>query len=297
MNARDFVPHRCFHALWLALVTLLGCQESPTGREQILLVPEAEMDQMGEQAFAQILEDEEICFDSNLQQTVETISAEVIAASTLEEEGDFALIDSEMANAFALPGANVGIFTGILEVAETNAGLAAIVAHEIGHVVAQHGAERVSQNLVAELGLSVVDELLLRGSEFRDLAMAALGLGAQVGVLLPFSRAQESEADELGLTWMAEAGYDPRAAVRLWERMAAMSGGGPPEFLSTHPDPAARAEALRQMLPEALEAFESSDQIPTESLTNELGEPITEAAPRCGRSPEEMEAMEEAETQ
>lgn len=254
---------------WLAVLCLAGCYTTPTGRTQLRLVPESQMRELGEQAFQETLQGEKLSSDEALTRQVTEIGRRIAQASGIKEDWDFRLIENEQVNAFALPGGNVGVYTGILDVAETNAGLAAILAHEIGHVKARHSAERVSQVLAAQLGLVAVDQLVLRDSRYRNPTMAALGLGTQVGVLLPFSRTHESEADELGLTYMARAGYDPEAAVRLWERMAKLGGGGGPEFLSTHPDPAGRAKRLRELMPEAKRLYERSDKQPTRPLRGE----------------------------
>jgi len=162
------------------------------------------------------------------------------------------VVKSREANAFVMPNGKIVVFTGLLPVAKTEAGLAAVIGHEVAHVVARHQAERMSQALLAQMALTAADvALATSNSKYRPVIGAALGLGAQYGVLLPFSREHESEADHIGQFYMAKAGYDPSEAVALWERMEAAGGSGPWEFLSTHPSPATRRAQLREWLSEA----------------------------------------------
>jgi predicted Zn-dependent protease len=160
---------------------------------------------------------------------------------------------SDDLNAFALPGRKIGVYTGLLKAAQNQNQLATVIGHEVAHVLAKHGNERMSTNFAAETGLQLVSVLAGDpGSAQSQTVMALLGLGTQVGVLLPFSRAQEEEADILGLDLMAEAGFDPSASVELWQNMAAMSEGQPPEFLSTHPGTQSRIQALSNRMPRAI---------------------------------------------
>jgi predicted Zn-dependent protease len=178
--------------------------------------------------------------------------------------------DDKTANAFALPGGKMAVYTGIFPMAKTEAGLAAVMGHEVVHALARHGAERMSQGQLtsaalqvagAAAGASGMNPLLSQGT------MAALGAGAQVGVLLPFSRKHESEADYIGILLAADAGYDPRESVALWERMAQMSGGGgPAEFMSTHPSNETRIDQLKKWLPEAMTIYQSKQPVPVADL-------------------------------
>jgi predicted Zn-dependent protease len=172
---------------------------------------------------------------------------------------EFNVIESDEANAFCLPGGKVAVYTGILPLAQTEAGLAAVIGHEVAHAVARHAGERMSQALLVNLGLSVAD-ISLQNSQHRPLIMAALGLGANVGVLLPYSRKHEAEADEIGTRYMARAGYDPREAVLLWQRFAKAGGPRPPPFLSTHPAPESRAQELEGIAQRALKEYDSAPQ-------------------------------------
>ena len=156
-----------------------------------------------------------------------------------------------------MPGGKVVAYTGILPITRDEQGLAVVLGHEIAHAIAEHGSERMSQGLLADLGgVALSEALKTKPEETRQLWMTAFGVGAQYGALLPFSRLQESEADRLGLIFMALAGYDPNGAVGFWERMAsAKPGAAPPQFLSTHPSDATRIQAIRKDLPEAMRYY------------------------------------------
>jgi predicted Zn-dependent protease len=170
---------------------------------------------------------------------------------------EFNLVEDKEINAWCMPGGKVVVYTGILPVAKDETGLAVVMGHEIAHAVAQHGDERMSQALLAEMGGMALSLALSQNpSQTNDLYLAAYGAGATVGVLLPYSRLQESEADRLGLIFMAMAGYDPRAAVDFWKRMAASKkGGAAPEFLSTHPADSKRINNIEKLIPEAMSYY------------------------------------------
>lgn len=164
----------------------------------------------------------------------------------------------DSANAFALPGGKIGVHTGLLKVAKDQDQLAAVIGHEVAHVLARHANERVSTNAVAQTGLQAAQILAGANTPAKQQLFGLLGVGTQVGVLLPFSRAQEREADLLGLDLMARAGFDPRASVPLWQNMASAGGGRGPEFLSTHPSHGTRISALQARLPQALPVYEQA---------------------------------------
>jgi predicted Zn-dependent protease len=178
--------------------------------------------------------------------------------------------DDKTANAFALPGGKMAVYTGIFPMAKTEAGLAAVLGHEVVHALARHGAERMSQGQVANIGLQVVGAAVGMSSKnpvLGQATMAALGVGTQVGVLLPFSRKHESEADYIGILLAADAGYDPQESVHLWERMEQQSGsGGSPEFLSTHPGHDTRIEQLKKWMPEAMAIYQKRTPLPATPL-------------------------------
>ena len=235
-----------------------------THRTHLAPLPDSYMNAMGLQAYEQAKAETPVAKDQALTARVLDIGRKVAAATGGDFAWEFTLFDSSEVNAWCLPGGKVGVFTGILPVAKTNAGLAAVLGHEIGHAIARHGGERMSQQLLLT-GAMLTAEQVLKDSKSRPLAMAALGLGAKFGVVLPFSRLQESEADHLGMLYMARAGFDPSEAIALWQRMAAR-GGEPPEILSDHPSSESRVAAMAQQLPEAMAIYQQTQKIPTASL-------------------------------
>jgi predicted Zn-dependent protease len=242
-------------ALLLLVLAPSGCETVPyTGRRQVQFVSPNEEAQMGVQAFQQIVGKATLSTDAQVNALVQRVGSRIAAVTELPYQWEFRVIqDDKQANAFALPGGKVAVYTGMLSVTRDEPGLAAVLGHEIAHVLARHGGERLSQ----QMGVQTVTQLLAGMASSNpatvQLVAAALGAGAQVGVLLPWGRAQESEADHVGLILMAKAGYDPRAARDLWTRMAeAAKGQRPPEFLSTHPAEATRIQQIEGWLPEAL---------------------------------------------
>ena len=211
---------------------------------------------MGLQAYQQIKQEEKISGDDALNQRVQGVGRRIAAVSGHPEwDRQFTLFDNPEPNAFALPGGKVGVYTGLFKVAQNDAQLAAVMGHEVGHAIARHGAERMSQGILTQLGGVAVGAAT--GSQtYVDLYSQA----ATLGVILPYSRGQESEADEIGLMLMAEAGYDPREAVKLWQNFEALGGERPPEFLSTHPAEGTRIERLQELMPEALEVYQANRQ-------------------------------------
>jgi metalloendopeptidase OMA1, mitochondrial len=236
-------------------VVLAACQSAPvTGRSQLILLPESQDAGMGLQAYQQIKQQEKVSRDPELNRRVEEIGRRIAAVSGQPDwDWQFTVFDNGEPNAFALPGGKVGVYTGLFKVAKNDAQLATVLAHEVGHAIARHGAERMSQGLLAQLGGVAVGAAT--GNQAYVDAYTQL---ATLGVILPYSRTQESEADEIGLMLMAEAGYDPREAVRLWQNFEALGGERPPEFLSTHPAEGTRIERLQALMPKALEVYERS---------------------------------------
>jgi predicted Zn-dependent protease len=246
--------------------------EPITGRKTLApLISEETATELGEQAFAQVLQEHQRSTDPEQTELVRRVGRRIaeVTDARMRAEGrqrydwEFEVIDDpDSVNAFALPGGKVAFFTGILPVCKNETGVAVVMGHEIGHAFAEHGRRRASETALAQFGLGVVQQALSsrEQNEVSGLAAAALGLGYQYGVALPFSRADETAADEIGLVLMAQAGYDPREAVDFWQRMhaAAAGGGAPPEFLSTHPSPESRIRNIREALPRALEFYESS---------------------------------------
>jgi len=253
---------------WLLAVALAACSTVPvTGRQQLDLVPAGQVMAMSATEYRKFMAGHEVVTGTEESRSVKRVGERIrdavekyfadrnMAGLLQGYHWEFNLVKDSSVNAWAMPGGKVAVYTGILPVARNDTGLATVMGHEIAHAVARHGNERMSQALLAQLGGMALDAALARNpSQTRDLFMTAYGLGAQVGVLLPYSRLQESEADHLGLIFMAMAGYDPRKALDFWRRMAAQAkGGAPPEFLSTHPAHETRMEQIKEdYLPEAM---------------------------------------------
>ena len=272
---------------WLIVLAVLalqsvGCATNPyTKRWQLLLIPQSYETSLGAQAYQDVLSDPKlkVSQDPAEEDPVQRVSARIIEAtkhskyaeSAKQFQWDVAVIkDDKTKNAFALPGGKIAVYTGIFPVAENEAGLAAIIGHEVIHALARHGSERMSQGVLAQVGL-VGASIAMQTQGFSPMtsqaAMSALGVGAKVGVLLPYSRAHESEADYIGLLLAAEAGYDPQEAVRVWERMQRSSGGQQPqEFLSTHPGHETRIKRLTEKMPEALALYQQANKAPVAQL-------------------------------
>ena len=268
--------------LSLSLAFAGGCETNPyTGRSQLLMTSVSQEMQLGAQAYSQVKNDPKMkpSQDPKEIEPVKRVAARIVEAAKRSKYAEMAqqfqwevtvIKDDKTANAFALPGGKMAVYTGIFPMAKTEAGLAAVMGHEVVHALARHGAERMSQGQLtsaalqvagAAAGASGMNPLLSQGT------MAALGAGAQVGVLLPFSRKHESEADYIGILLAADAGYDPRESVALWERMAQVSGGGAPaEFMSTHPSHETRIDQLKKWLPEAMTIYQSKQPVPAAEL-------------------------------
>jgi predicted Zn-dependent protease len=232
-----------------------ACQTVPiTGRQQLVLLSEAEENQLGLAAYQQVLKEERVSRDPRYNDLVTQVGQRIAAVANRPDYAwEFRVIDKNSANAFALPGGKVAVYTGLFPYTQTEAGLATVLGHEVAHALARHGAERVSQNMLAQIGLSALQIGLSNGDPG-----IVQGIALAYGVLgeLPFNRSQESEADHIGLILMAKAGYDPREAIGLWQRMeAGQDGAGLPEFLSTHPSGATRIKQIQQWLPEALQYY------------------------------------------
>lgn len=241
--------------------SLLGCANAPiTGRKQFMIMPESEEMQMGLLAFNQIRGQEKISKNAKYNELVRKVGSRIATVSGKNYQWEFLCFESEDVNAFCLPGGKIGVYTGILPITQTEAGLAAVMGHEVGHALARHGAERYSTEFATKgimTGLAIALGRKGGSPESNNEIMAAVGLGAQVGVLLPFSREHELEADHIGTVLMAKAGYNPREAVELWKRMKAKGGNKPPEALSTHPADDNRIRNLESIMPNALKYYKS----------------------------------------
>jgi predicted Zn-dependent protease len=266
----------------LGLMAIGGCETNPyTGRSQLLMSSVSEEAQMGAQAYEQVKSDPKMrpSQDPREIEPVKRVAARIVEAAKRSKYAEVAqqfqwevtvIKDDKTANAFALPGGKMAVYTGIFPMAKTEAGLAAVMGHEVVHALARHGAERMSQGQLTNAGLQVVGAAAGAaggGGMLGQAAMAALGVGAQVGVLLPFSRKHESEADYVGILLAADAGYDPRESIALWERMGQMSGGGAPsEFMSTHPSHETRIAQLKKWMPEAMVIYQTKPPAPAALL-------------------------------
>lgn len=272
---------RAYASLSLAFFaySLLACSTNPyTDRSQLLLISQPQEMQLGAQAYAQVLRDPKVKISQDPREVepVKRVAKRVIEAAKQSKYAEMAkqfewevnvIKDDKTLNAFALPGGKIAVYTGIFPIAKNEAGLAAILGHEVTHALARHGAERMSQGLLTQLGLEATNiALASQGASpiVMQTAMTALGLGANVGVLLPFNRAHESEADYIGLLLAAQAGYDPREAVRVWERMEQVSKGQPAEFLSTHPSHGTRIKQLEGWMNEALSYYKPQPRTPAD---------------------------------
>lgn len=244
--------------LMAGVLVLVACATSPTGRPQLQFMPDSQIRTMGLDAYSQIKETEPTIDAGPQVDYVECVTAAItpqVPSEYAEEGWEVTLFDSGQANAFALPGGKMGVYTGLLEITGNADQLAAVIAHEIAHVMAQHSNERMSTEVATALGLGAL-QVAAGDDPERQRAMAALGVGAQVGIILPFSRTHESEADEIGLGLMADSGFDPRASIQLWKNMSEAAGEAPPEFLSTHPSRSTRIEDLRSAMPTAVYRYE-----------------------------------------
>ncbi|MGE8719911.1 M48 family metallopeptidase [Leptospira terpstrae] len=241
--------------LILLVPLLIHCSTSPTGRRQILIVKDAEMNEMGTLAFSEMKTKTPIDTSAVANSYVNCIvSAELAVTSdtTGVESWEVVVFKDNTPNAFALPGGKIGVHTGMFPIAKNKDQLAAVIGHEIGHVIARHGNERVSQNQLAGGSVKLLENL------GKPMVAGALGMGAKFGILLPFSREHESEADLIGLELMAKSGFDPKQSVELWKNMSALGGNKPNELLSTHPSDATRMKHLNAAMPNAMALWEKA---------------------------------------
>lgn len=256
-------------AVCCAALLAPACSTVPvTGRRSLTLIPESQLQSLALTNYQQFLSEADLSTNPEYRAQVERVGRRLAQAteeyirrsggSTAGYAWEFNVVDDDdTLNAWVMPGGKVVVYSGIIKLAETDAGLATVMGHEIAHEIAQHGNERMSQGLLAQTGSAALSVALQNQPTMtQNLFLSAYGAGAQVGLLLPYSRLHESEADRIGLTLMALAGYDPRAAVDFWQKMdAANSGPRPPAFLSTHPAPRSRIANIQEHLPEALAIY------------------------------------------
>lgn len=250
------------------LLFCLNCSTVPlTGRKQLAFIPSSQINSLAAQNYQEVLGESKLSKNQEQVAMINRVGERIVKAVeqylTIENSMDridgfkweFNLIESDQVNAWCMPGGKVAFYTGIMPICKDDNGVAVVMSHEIAHAIAGHGNERMSQQLTTQMGgVALAVALKDQPSQTQSLALAAFGLGSQVGVLLPYSRLHESEADKMGLYFLTLAGYDPYEAPRFWERMNSDAGGSrPPEFLSTHPDPARRVANMQQWIPQALE--------------------------------------------
>lgn len=258
---------RHLQILLLGFVLLIGaCTTVPiTQRQQLNLVSEGTLTSASQQQYDEFLTSHEVIRNTPESAMVQRVGERIRSAveqflsnrNQLSQlsgyQWEFSLVKSPEVNAWAMPGGKVTVYSGILPITRDEAGLAAVMAHEVAHVIARHGSERMSQELLTQMGGQALSAVLAsRPEASQALWMKVFGVGTTLGVMLPYSRLQENEADHLGLIFMAMAGYDPHAAIEVWQRMAQQGGAGVPEFLSTHPADQTRIRELTQKLPEAM---------------------------------------------
>jgi predicted Zn-dependent protease len=251
------------------ILVLASCDVVPiTGREQLNFIPDSQMNSLSLTEYKDFMSKNKVSTDTAHTQMVKDVGARIqkavetyCAQNNLEKriagyKWEFNLVEDSAVNAFAMPGGKVVVYTGLIPVAQNEDGLAVVMGHEISHVIARHGSERMSQGLLVEMGGVALSEAMTKSpTATSDLFMKSYGMGTQYGILLPYSRKQETEADHLGLIFMAMAGYNPNTAVDFWQRMAAASKDAPPELLSTHPTDKTRINNLKQFMPEAMKYY------------------------------------------
>ena len=255
--------------LFFASILFVQCSSVPiTGRKQLNFIPASEMQTLSYQQYGTFMKTAKLSSDAvnsalvkkvggNIKHAVEQYLAQNNMSSLISGYNwEFNLVDDPQVNAWCMPGGKVVVYTGILPITKDETGLAIVLGHEIAHAIAQHGSERMSQQLLTQYGgMALQEAIKTKPAATQQIFMSAFGIGTQVGVLLPFSRTQESEADHLGLIFMSMAGYNPNMAVPFWQRMSSMGGQKPPAFLSDHPADATRIADIQKEMPEALKYY------------------------------------------
>ena len=242
-----------FIFILLSGLVISACTTTPvSNRSALILIPKSQEISLGIQSYNEILKREKESEDTQLNQIIRRVGQRIASVSDMPKlEWEIKLIESDQKNAFALPGGKIAIYTGILSIAKNEAGLATVMSHEIAHVIARHGAQRMTQQMLLQ-GAMIGAGLSMKNSTQKNIVLSALGVGVLYGFTLPFSRLHESEADQIGLIYMAKAGYDPNEAINFWQRFGQVKGGkGAPEWASTHPADATRIQGLRSYLSRA----------------------------------------------
>ena len=251
------------------LIMLIACARVPiTGRQQLSLIPESQVLSMSFTQYSDFLKAHKLSDNAQQAQMVKNVGSRIsdavgryfaqnnMANQLKDYKWEFNLVQDSEINAWCMPGGKVVVYTGIMPVVQNENGLAVVLGHEISHAVANHGDERMSQQLLTQFGGAALSAALQKQPEkTQQIFLASYGVGSQVGILLPYSRVQESEADHLGLIFMAMAGYDPHGAVDFWQRMMNSQQGAPPAFLSDHPSDEARLNKIKELMPEAMQYY------------------------------------------
>lgn len=254
----------------ILIFIIISCGTVPfSGRRQFTIVPTIQMISLARENYAQVLQENELSGNQQYNNQVKRVGKRITSAveEYFRSQGqqqllknykwEFHVLKSDEKNAWCMPGGKIAFYEGIMPICQDDNGVAVVMAHEIAHAVAKHGNERLSQQMAIQTGGMFLSEALKKEEEkTRQLAMAAFGVGSQLGILLPYSRTHEKESDELGLYFMAMANYDPRGAQEFWKRMQAEGGSGPPEFLSTHPHPETRIKNMEEHMQKALQYYE-----------------------------------------
>lgn len=247
------IPLKITSVFIFSLALLFGCQSGPT------LMPEGYLAEMASAQFTQMKEEKEVSENPEHNEMVRRITermSAVVDDDSAVEDWEYVVFEDDSLNAFAMPGGKVGVFTGLIELVDSDDELAAVIGHEIAHVLLRHGNQRMSAEILRGIGgIATAYGTKDMDDSDRQMILAAYGVGSQVGIMLPYSRSHETQADREGLILAARAGYDPQAAVSFWQKMEEQGGSSPPEFLSTHPGYETRIETLQEMMPEALEVY------------------------------------------
>ncbi len=272
-SKKDRVPfHFFFPGVIAVLLLLFACATVPlTERKTLRLIPDSELVSLSFQQYSEVLKKSKLSNDpvkidrvKRVGERIARASEDFLRESKLESDiknykWEFNLIDDDkVVNAWCMPGGKVAVYTGILPLTQDETGLAVVMGHEVAHAMAKHGNERMSEALLVQLGGASLSLALSKEPGLtQQIFMGVYGVGTQVGIMLPYSRVHESEADRIGLVLMAKAGYDPREAIPFWQRMNEKGGSRPPEFLSTHPIPETRIKQIKSHIPEAMKYYEA----------------------------------------
>ncbi len=247
-----------------ALIVLSACSSSSTGRKQVMLFSDTELDKMGAASFDDMKKQTPISSDKATNDFVQCVANAItknVPQSVHKGNWEVVVFDSAQVNAFALPGGKIGVYTGILNVTENQDQLGAIIGHEVGHVIEHHSNERLSASKLQNMGMAAATAAVgMADIENKGLWMAGLGVGLQYGVIMPYGRSHESEADIVGQDLMARSGFEPSASIKLWQNMAKLSNGAPAEFMSTHPSNETRIKQLGQHLPVSLKYYNKNNK-------------------------------------